>query len=155
VLGGGVVLHEAMYDLADELGILLMQEFPLANIPVAQFPTSPEYLAMLEATARNIVRQVRNHPSIMEFSGGNEIRWTSASIIPVIDLLRRVVEEEDGRLFRAPPAPTRGATHGAGLRSLAWQNRVLLDDDLNVGGPRRQADPGVEYAGRGVRQRLR
>ncbi|MEI6238978.1 MAG: sugar-binding domain-containing protein [Planctomycetia bacterium] len=110
--GGGVVFHDAFYDLADELGILIMQEFTLANIPVAQFPTSPEYLAMLEATARNILRQVRNHPSIMEFSGGNEIRWTSATVHPVIHLLRRVVAEEDGRIFRAT-CPDAGATHGA------------------------------------------
>ena len=30
--GGGVILSESMYDRADELGIMLLQEFPLANM---------------------------------------------------------------------------------------------------------------------------
>ena len=109
--GGGVILHQSAYDLADELGILLLQEFPLANhVP----PTDAEYLATLEGTARNILRQVRNHPSIVEFGGGNEMPapWTNESEHPGIHLLKRVVAEEDGRIFRAT-CPEKGkTTHG-------------------------------------------
>ena len=106
--GGGVIFHEAVYDLADELGILLVQEFPLANIVP---PTEPEYLAMLETTTRNIVRQVRNHPSIIEFDGGNEMRWKSDTDHPAFHLLKKVVAEEDGRTFRAT-CPDLGSSHG-------------------------------------------
>ena len=106
--GGGVILHKSAYDLADELGLLLIQEFPLANhMP----PQDAEYLETLEKTSRNIVRQVRNHPSIVEFGGGNEMPWNSSTDHPAIHLLRRVVAEEDGRIFRAT-CPDYGATHG-------------------------------------------
>ena len=39
--GGGVILHDAAYDLADELGIMLVQEFPLANYLAADRPRVP------------------------------------------------------------------------------------------------------------------
>ena len=108
IWGGGVICHDSCYDLADELGILLVQEFPLANhVP----PKDAAYLAMLDATARNIVRQVRNHPSIIEFDGGNEMRWKSDTDHPAFHLLKRVVAEEDGRVFRAT-CPDLGSTHG-------------------------------------------
>lgn len=106
--GGGVPLANEFYDLADELGIMISFEFPFANAPP---PTDAVFLGNVEATARNILRQVRNHPSIIEYSGGNEMPWTSLDQHPVLLLLRRIVAEEDGRLFRAT-CPDLGAKHG-------------------------------------------
>ena len=112
--GGGVTLHESVYDLADELGIMLVQEFPLANhVP----PKDPEYLAMLESTLRNIVRQVRNHPAIVEFDGGNEMHWSSLTDHPALKLIKQVVAEEDGRLCRSS-CPDLGAHHGPWMFNL-------------------------------------
>ncbi len=106
--GGGVILHDEAYDLADELGIMLVQELPLAN-------TNPDkddvFLENLESTVRNIFRQVRNHPSIIEFDGGNEMPWNSLTIHPALQLLQRIAAEEDGRMFRAT-CPDTGAKHG-------------------------------------------
>ena len=45
----------------------------------------------LEATARNIVKQVRNHPSIIEFDGGNEMPWNSTTKHPALQLLQKIV----------------------------------------------------------------
>ena len=79
--GGGVVLADEFYDLADELGIMLSFEFPLAN----SWPeTDAGFLGNLEATARNIVRQVRNHPAIIEYTGGNEMPWNSLTQHPAL-----------------------------------------------------------------------
>ena len=107
--GGGVILHESVYDLADELGLMLVQEFPMFHYTP---PTDAAYLARLENWSRNIVRQVRNHPSIIEFDGGNEMKWRSDTDHPAFLLLKRVVAEEDGRVFRAG-CPDLGSTHGA------------------------------------------
>jgi len=95
VWGGGVILPDEMYDLADELGIMLISEFPMANF---RPPTDPVFLANLETTARDCVRQVRNHPSIVEWNAGNEIIWDKNH--PAIPILDKVVREEDGRIFR-------------------------------------------------------
>ena len=116
--GGGVILHDDAYDLADELGIMLLQGLPFANsLP----ETDPEFLGNLEATVRNIVRQVRNHPSIVEFDGGNEMPWNSRTKHPAYLLMKRIVTEDAGRMFRATcpdrtqpgeKMPAEGATHG-------------------------------------------
>jgi beta-mannosidase len=106
--GGGVILHDDAYDLADELGIMLLQELPLAN----SWPeTDAVFLRNLEATARNIFRQLRNHPAIIELDGGNEMPWNSTTQHPALQLLQQIAAEEDGRLFRAT-CPDLGATHG-------------------------------------------
>ena len=123
--GGGVIFHDPVYDLADELGIMLIQEFPLANhLP----PKEPDYLAMLEATARNIVRQVRNHPSIIEFDGGNEMHWKSDTDHPALHLLRRIVAEDDGRTFRAT-CPDLGSGHGPWEFDRKWYGPI---NEFNV-----------------------
>ncbi len=106
--GGGVILHDEAYDLADALGIMLVQELPLAN----HWPeTNAVSLGNLGVTVRNIVRQVRNHPSIIEFDGGNEMPWNSLTQHPALELLRNIVTTDAGHLFRAT-CPDLGATHG-------------------------------------------
>ncbi|MFI4860934.1 MAG: glycosyl hydrolase 2 galactose-binding domain-containing protein [Phycisphaerales bacterium JB063] len=109
VWGGGVILPEAMYDLADELGIMLSQEFPLAN---AWPETDDVFLGNLETTVTSIVKQTRNHPSIIEWSGGNEMPWQQGTEHAALQVLERVVAEHDNRLFRAT-CPIQGSyPHG-------------------------------------------
>ena len=108
--GGGVILSAAMYHRADELGIMLLQEFPLANCDPE---TNAVFLANLEATAVNIVKQVRNHPSIVEWSGGNELPWKNGADHPALHILERVVREEDGRIFRSTEPAQGSGSHGS------------------------------------------
>jgi len=96
VWGGGIILSDEIYDLADELGIMLFQEFPLANCAVE---ADSEFLVNLEDTAINIVKQLRNHPSIIEWSGGNEMPWPSSDY-PALEVLRNVTKTYDNRIFR-------------------------------------------------------
>ncbi len=108
--GGGVILSEIMYDRADELGIMLLQEFPLANnLP----ETNEVMLSNLQTTAINIVRQVRNHPSLVEWSGGNEMPWKNGDQHPALQFLERVVRHEDGRIFRATEPAQGSGSHGS------------------------------------------
>ena len=106
--GAGIVLPDEFYSLADELGIMVSQEFPLAN-------TWPEvdtiFLGNLESTVRNIIRQLRNHPSIIEWGGGNEMPWQQGTDHTALDLLERVCAQEDtSRIFRATD-PMQGSKH--------------------------------------------
>ena len=108
--GGGGVLHEGMFDLADELGLMMIEEFPIGNC----LPESDEvFLKNLEVTARSIVKQVRNHPSIVEWGGGNEMSWSQGMDHPALHVFERVVAEEDSndRIFRAT-CPITGGKHG-------------------------------------------
>jgi hypothetical protein len=67
--GAGVVEHDCFYDLCDERGILVYQEFPIPWGP----PDSPHTdLGVIDRQAREIVTRLRHHPSLFMWGGGNE-----------------------------------------------------------------------------------
>ncbi|WP_292836741.1 sugar-binding domain-containing protein [Microbacterium sp.] len=67
--GAGVVEDDYFYDLCDERGILVYQEFPITWGP----PDSPHSdLAVIDRQAHEIVTRLRHHPSVFMWGGGNE-----------------------------------------------------------------------------------
>jgi Beta-galactosidase/beta-glucuronidase len=107
--GGQVVFPEGMYDAADELGIMLLVDFPIANCVPENEPT---FLENFDETIRNIVKQLRNHPSIIEWSGGNELDWyfNPNADHMALRVQQKAVMDEDDRLFRAT-CPIQGSRH--------------------------------------------
>ena len=69
VWGGGLIEKEAFYELADELGLMVMQEFPLACELV---PESRRFLEIVDSEARDFIPRLNRHPSIVLWTGGNE-----------------------------------------------------------------------------------
>ncbi|MHB1454397.1 MAG: beta-mannosidase [Saccharofermentanales bacterium] len=70
VWGGGLYEKDEFYDLCDELGILVLQDFMFS---CADLPE--DYPGFMEEVSAEIVLQIkrlRNHPSIILWSGGNE-----------------------------------------------------------------------------------
>ncbi|MES2307598.1 MAG: sugar-binding domain-containing protein, partial [Verrucomicrobiota bacterium] len=104
--GGGGVFPERFYDLADENGLMLVEEFPLAN---SYPPSEQDFLDNLRKTVTGIVRGRRNHPSIIEWDGGNEMSWREDDPHPALKVLREVVAENDDRVFRST-CPVIGVT---------------------------------------------
>ncbi len=107
VWGGGVFPSDAMLDLADELGIMLSQEFPMSS---CRPETDAVFLANLEITISQLVKRARNHACIIEWTGGNEMWWFQGDDHAALHLLERIVAEQDDRLFRAT-CPIQGARH--------------------------------------------
>lgn len=106
--GGGIVFPEKVYSLADELGIMLSFEIPIANCDP---PPNPDFLANLDITIPNIIRQVWNHPSIIEYTGGNEMGYGGAGDFTTIERIRALFAKEDpSRVFRDTD-PTTGGVH--------------------------------------------
>jgi beta-mannosidase len=70
VWGGGIVNKESFFDICDETGILVWQEFPLA---CNNYPDKPEYLRTLEQEAASIVKRLKRHACLAIWSGGNEL----------------------------------------------------------------------------------
>jgi beta-mannosidase len=128
--GGGVTLPDRMYALADELGIMISHEFPIAN---CRPEDDPEFLANLDQTVRNIVKQVRNHPSIIEYSGGNEMNWKQGDDYAALHVMERATAEEDNRFFRAT-CPIQGSRHSPWHYdrkvSYTHYDNELLNDNL-------------------------
>jgi beta-mannosidase len=73
VWGGGIYESEDFYDLCDELGLLVAQDFLFA---CAAYPEEPPQFALeVEAEARYQVRRLRSHPCLALWCGNNENQW--------------------------------------------------------------------------------
>lgn len=69
--GGGYYEQDELFDLCDELGIMLQFEFKFAN---AFYPVNdPQWMDNLQAEIEQQVLRCRNHPAIVIWSGNNEI----------------------------------------------------------------------------------
>lgn len=70
VWGGGIYENDLFYDLCDEAGILIWQDFMFA---CSMYPGNNEFLASVAEEARQNIIRLRNHPSIALWCGNNEI----------------------------------------------------------------------------------
>jgi len=69
VWGGGIYEEQAFYDAADEMGILVWQDFLFA---CGNYPANKDFLDLVEQEAIANIKQLRHHPSIVVFAGNNE-----------------------------------------------------------------------------------
>lgn len=108
--GGQVIFPESMYRTCDRLGIMLLVDFPMGNcVP----ENEPVFLKNLDQTIGNIVRQLRNHPSIIEWSGGNELNVyfdKNADLTGLKVIRAAAAREDDTRVFR-DTCPISGSRH--------------------------------------------
>ncbi len=70
VWGGGIYEDDRFYDLADELGLLVFQDFMFA---CSMYPGDEAFLENVRREAVDNVRRLRNHPSLALWAGNNEI----------------------------------------------------------------------------------
>lgn len=116
VWGGGVYEHDAFYEICDELGLLVWQEFMFACNPVDD--SDQAFLDDIRAEATDQVRRLRSHPCLAQWCGNNEIegiamlrdanleRSPGARIF--YEVLPAVVAAEDGVLGYMPTSPMLG-----------------------------------------------
>ncbi|MCX6249111.1 MAG: glycoside hydrolase family 2 protein [Bacteroidetes bacterium] len=70
VWGGGIYENDIFYDLCDENGILVWQDFMFA---CALYPDNKDFIRNIQAEAAQNVVRLRNHPCIALWCGNNEI----------------------------------------------------------------------------------
>jgi len=71
VWGGGIYENEIFYNLCDEKGLLVWQDFMFA---CAMYPGDEEFLKSVKQEAEFNVKRLRGHPSIALWCGNNEVR---------------------------------------------------------------------------------
>jgi beta-mannosidase len=69
VWGGGIYEDDRFYDLADELGLLVWQDFMFA---CSMYPGDEPFVENVRHEAVENVRRLRNHPSLALWAGNNE-----------------------------------------------------------------------------------
>lgn len=109
VWGGGLREKRAFYDLCDELGILVWQEFPFAGAILDRFPSDQSFMDFVRSECGAIVRSLRNHPSLVVWCGGNE--FNTRGNHSIVETLRTVVAEHDGSRPLKPASPYRDESH--------------------------------------------
>lgn len=70
IWGGGTYENDYFYNLADENGILVWQDFMFG---CTSYPHDAAFLENVKKEARYNIRRLRNHPSIVLWCGNNEV----------------------------------------------------------------------------------
>ena len=92
--GGNVYEDHRFFDLCDENGIMVWQDFAMG---CTFYPQRDDFAKAIEEEAMSVVTKLRNHPSIALWSGNNEddiaLRWTliNFNINPNHDVISRKV----------------------------------------------------------------
>ncbi len=74
VWGGASLETECFFDICDELGIMVWQEFPLSSSGKENWPPEDEKsIAEQSAIAESYIRRRQHHPSLVIWCGGNEL----------------------------------------------------------------------------------
>ncbi|NWG17942.1 MAG: glycoside hydrolase family 2 protein [Chloroflexi bacterium] len=136
VWGGGIYEHDSFYDLCDEYGICIWQDFMFS---CGTYPSyDAEFMENVRAEAVDNVRRLRHHPSLALWCGNNELEqglvgheWTAttmslADYSKLFDvLLKDVVQQEHPQGNYWPASP-----HSPLGDRLDWQNPTCGDVHL-------------------------
>jgi beta-mannosidase len=106
VWGAGLLETDEFYSVANELGIMVWQDFPIANQETPEFPQD-----VWEAQVVQNIFRLRNHPALVLYNGGNEFNPYSFGNATALGILERSVRDFDGtRPFRRA-SPDAGSIH--------------------------------------------
>ncbi|MBS0001382.1 MAG: hypothetical protein KFF73_20520 [Cyclobacteriaceae bacterium] len=112
IWGGAIVNKDPFFELCDEKGILVWQDFPLACNP---YEGTPEYLAVLEQEATSIIHRLKRYPSLVMWCGGNELynNWSGMTDQSLaLRLLNSLTYRLDPDRPFIPTSPVMGVGHG-------------------------------------------
>jgi len=113
VWGGGIYENDMFYQLCDELGLMVWQDFMFA---CAAYPEQKEFLENVKEEVKQNVQRLQHHPSIVLWCGNNENEWiwyqntnSSYKKMPGYkiyhNIIPKILEEEDGDRPYWPSTP--------------------------------------------------
>ena len=131
VWGGGILEKELFYQLCDELGLMVWQEFPLSSSGVDDYPPEDgQVIRGIVAIAKSYIARRRHHVSLLLWCGGNELITTEGGAYrpvdashPLIGELQKAVAAMDPHhrfLVTSPSGPTVHGNLGTFGHGLHW-----------------------------------
>jgi len=112
IWGGGIINKESFFELCDEKGMLVWEEFPLA---CNDYPDDAHYLSILKQEATSIIKRLRKHVSLALWCGGNELfnNWSGMTDQSLaLRLLNSLCLEYTPLIPFNPTSPLMGMGHG-------------------------------------------
>ncbi|XP_016079086.1 PREDICTED: beta-mannosidase [Miniopterus natalensis] len=138
VWGGGIYERDKFYELCDELGIMIWQDFMFA---CALYPTDRDFVDSVKTEVAYQVRRLKSHPSIIVWSGNNEneaalmMNWYSIDAVDLptykkdyvelyVKNIREIVLEGD----KTRPFITSSPTNGDESIAEGWLSSYPYDN---------------------------
>lgn len=142
VWGGGIIEKEEFYELCDEMGFMVWQEFIQSSSGIDNIPSKrPEFLALCEKTARAVIPEKRNHTSLTFWSGGNELMDENGIPSTFLDenlaMLKGIVEELSPEILMLPTSAS-GPTE--------WFDEEYPERNQDIHGPWKYVGVWEQYA---------
>ena len=115
IWGGATLERTCFYNLCDELGIMVWQEFPLSSSGGSSYPPDDENsISELSEIAKSFISRRQHHVSLLVWSGGNELVSKDETIPvntehPLIQRFKEICTEMDPSrrfLTSSPTGPT-------------------------------------------------
>jgi len=110
--GGAIINKNAFFELCDEYGIMVWQDFPLA---CNDYRGTPRYLKVLEQEASAIIKRLKNYACLVLWCGGNELfnNWSMMTDqSKALRLLNKLCYEQDPDRPFIMTSPIDGMGHG-------------------------------------------
>ncbi|MBO5285270.1 MAG: hypothetical protein J6B16_00045 [Clostridia bacterium] len=124
--GGSAVCSDFLFEIADELGIMVWQEFPLA----CNTYDGDEYLKVLDRESSYIIKSLKHHPSIILWCGGNELfnDWSGMTdeSLALRTLNKNCLENDPYTPF-IPTSPVNGVSHGHYTFKNTWTKETSAE----------------------------
>lgn len=149
--GGNVYESDAFFDLCDEKGILVWQDFAMA---CGVYPNDEAFLRRMEKECRSVIRRLRRHPSLCLWAGDNECddgRIATGFLHNdpndnrlTRELIPRLIREEDFTRPFLPSSPYRDKEvfRQGGLAAVEehlWGDRLFFKTEYYLNSPARFA----------------
>jgi len=85
IWGGGFPEKDWLYNICDEMGILIWQDFPLSSSGLENYPPEGEKeIYEISKIVEHYVMRLEHHPSLMLWCGGNEL-YQKGDVAPITD----------------------------------------------------------------------
>ncbi|XP_076002860.1 beta-mannosidase [Genypterus blacodes] len=122
VWGGGVYEQDLFYDICDEMGVMVWQDFMFA---CAMYPTEDDFIRTVREEVVQQVQRLKSHPSVAVWSGNNENEAALADnwfnipasqrpkylkdyVTLYVDTIKGIVQQEDPSRPFLVSSPTNG-----------------------------------------------
>lgn len=112
IWGGGFPEKDWLYNMCDEMGILIWQDFPLSSSGLENYPPEGEKeIYEISKIVEHYVIRLGHHPSLMLWCGGNEL-YQKGDVAPITDshkmiaAVKKVVMSLDPTRKFVPASPS-------------------------------------------------
>lgn len=142
VWGGALLESETFYNICDELGILVWQEFPQSSSGIDNTPCEePEFIGRLAEVAKEFIVERRHHACLAVWCAGNELYHPDYRPVNFdlanIRVLAAVAEENDPDRLYLPGSPSGPSVH--------WNQSISVPYFGDTHGPWNYGGPHGHY----------